>query len=478
MVSSPTVDPHLNLYEVNVNPEINRVEVGKTATFECGVQLTDQDNPIRSFTWVASNVIAKENRFSFDNNQRILHIDDVKTYDNNTNVECIVTMDTGARLGAFGHIVVLPKSTSPLFPPTETSAPTVSTVSESLPAPAGLNWVTGVIAGALSGVFLLIIIALLAYVCHLKRRTKKRKWSALLTPTVTGSPTVGYHHESDGVSVQYAKPHIHRDRDRSHLDSYNSSIMSSVFQYDIPRSSSVPMSPDVIPNHPPAPSPIGHAKLYKQKSHNPAYLQHNSSNLQKSLRHHQSMPSLNDNRKSGRLPSRDGYEDMESGRLSVISRTRSDMRTPSTSTSRLSHPYDNISRSYVNLSSSHNHLDVPQNSYRSSFHQSSWSVASARSYENIASSDSPAYQNTPDFVAYHNQPMQRAPSFEIIDGAEDHNRNQRRLNYASLHLEDSDASPAPSQDSLDTKRTNYAKIRGIIKVFRTKRSTRVNIVNH
>ena len=448
--------PLVNQIQLAVVPEINRVKLGNTATFDCDAQLSVTDDPIQSFSWVASNLIAKEGRYSFDNNQRTLHVSDIKIYDNDTSVECLVTTDSGSRQAAFGHIVVLPDDTSPLHPRNSTASPTLppparnvsgglTTVSSAGP----FDWSTGLIFGVVSCAFLFVILALLVYVWHLKRRNRNRKSlnnDELLTPTITvnnNESSVMYNRDFDNVSVQYAKPQ--KSRSVSNL-----SMMSSIFQYDIPRTSSHSPSPDIIPNS----SPPSHAKLYKQKrtSHNMPH---------KGMHHHRSMPSLS---VVSRTLSTDGYEDMDSGRLSRAS-------------SHISRQYDNLS---PNLSSSHNHLGPPSNvgnSQSKSLSQySNWSVqepSRAISYENIAGSSKSSFQNSEDFVAYQNQPIQRAPSFEIVDDSEKH---RQRLNYASLHLDDGHDSPVPVQNSDDN--TTYAKIRGIIRILRTKRSTRVNIVNH
>ena len=448
-----TMAPLVNQVQLSVVPEINRVKLGSTATFDCDAQLSVADDPIQNFSWVASNLIAKEGRYSFDNNQRTLHVSDIKSYDNNTSVECLVTTDSGGRQAAFGHIVVLPDDTSPLHPRNSTASPTISharTVSGGLTtvAPADpFDWSTGLILGVVSCAFLLVIFALLVYVWHLKRRNGNRKsWNndELLAPTITvnnNQSSVIYDGDFDNVSVQYAKPQ--KSRSVSNL-----SMMSSIFQYDIPRSSSHSPSPDIIPNS----SSPSHGKLYKQKrtSHNMPH---------KGMHHHRSMPSLN---VGSRTLSTEGYEDMDSGRLSRAS-------------SQISHQYDNLSPS--NLSASHNHLGPPSNvgndQSKPLSQYSNWSVQEPSrgiSYENIAESSQSSFQNSQDFAEYQNQPLQRGPSFEIIDDGE---RDRRRLNYASLHLDDGHDSPVPVQDN-----TTYAKIRGIIKILRTKRSTRVNIVNH
>ena len=92
-------------FSVTVTPAINQVLVGDTATFECiahgGVQ-------IQEYEWVGSEKIALEERFTYDDAKRFLHVNDVKAYDNNTVVDCTATAIGGVQMTSSSTLIALP----------------------------------------------------------------------------------------------------------------------------------------------------------------------------------------------------------------------------------------------------------------------------------------------------------------------------------------------------------------------------------
>ncbi len=91
------------LFTVSVVPPIVKAPLGETATFECQV---DGNVEVASYAWVGSEKIAKEGRFSYSQNKKVLHVADLRDYDNNTWVDCTVRA-TGREKFDSGRIVVL-----------------------------------------------------------------------------------------------------------------------------------------------------------------------------------------------------------------------------------------------------------------------------------------------------------------------------------------------------------------------------------
>ena len=83
----------------------NRVALGATATFECNVTGNVE---VRQYDWVASDKIARDGRFSYGESMKILYVNNVKDYDNQTFVDCTVTVVDGRTGMDNGRIFVLP----------------------------------------------------------------------------------------------------------------------------------------------------------------------------------------------------------------------------------------------------------------------------------------------------------------------------------------------------------------------------------
>lgn len=443
------MDSLTTLFQVNVLPEINHVQLGDTATFECSVD-DAADIPIQSFSWIASNLIAKEARYDFDNNHRTLHVSNVKDYDNNTSVECIVTSESGTRQTAFGHISVFPETNSPLIPRTDslhtTSAPSNTTFDANTGGSTSgplFDQTSAILIGTISLGFLVVIIALIVYICRLKRDGRTRKLSSLLTPTIhvrDKPPTAHFNRESDTVSVQYARP----------VRVFRTASSNSSTSYDVPRSS-------VVAPRSPGGNPKSQNKFYKQRQ-----------TTTKTLKHHRSMPSLS---VTSRSLSTDGYEDMDRGsKISGNSLILPNLVVNANGTTRNRSNTDSIH-------GSGNHLHIPSLSASRTPSYSNWSLhaPNSASYENVDNNTHLSYSSTQtaEEVPYENQRMGRVPSFEFADEGQP---RDRRIDYASLYLEDGHSSPVPSQEEVN--KTTYSKIRGIIQVLRTRHSTRVNIVDH
>ena len=435
----------LSTLVVDVEPDIAYIQPRGTATFDCDV--IDYTEPIHAFAWTTIPPIS-DSRLTYDNNQKTIHIHNLRTSENNTIVTCTVFPENGVGINFSGEIVMLeedndgdggegdgedgenprprprlttPRKTTQRIQPSTvpandvltrriTATSTITPNVPKVPMPTSVPWdpkTNGYSARTTNPATIGTLIAiclffLLAIIFVIVRRVRKNRQSSKRQRT-------------GNRSAMYFNPH------RRPQDGYDIAPTPPMAPTIDSRNSS--QSPDLIPP--------GHGRLYNPRYQKPIH------------KNHKSLPSLAHT--SG--VDVEEYVYMEPG----------DQRGQSLGM--LGVPfgdgYDHLARS--NPESLHklaNPISPPA------------PPGTPTNYAKLTAK-SPPQSNDP---SYENHDVARKHTFELNE--------QKRLKYASLNHQDGTSDSLTHGQHPPKRKTSYAKIRGVLRILRTQNSTRVNIDPH
>ena len=436
----------LSTLVVDVEPDIAYVQPRGTATFDCDV--IDYSEPIHAFGWTTDPPIS-DSRLTYDNNQKTIHIHNLRTSENNTIVTCHAFPENGVGHNFSGEIVMLeedndgdggdgdgdeeenprprprlttPRRTTQRIQPSTVpendvltrSIATTSTNRSNVPKvsmPTSMPWdpktneysartTNPATVGTLIAICLFFILAIIFVIV---RRVRKNRQSSKHQRTVNRSA-------------------MHFDRDRRLQEGYAIAPMPPMAHTIDSRNSS--QSPDQIPP--------GHGRLYTPRYQKPIH------------KNHKSLPSL---AHTGAVDVED-YVYMEPG---------ADQRGQSLGM--LGVPfgdgYDHLARS--NPESLHK-LANPISPPAPPGTPANYAKLTAKS---LPQSTDPSYENH-EIAGKH--------TFELNE--------KKRLKYASLNHQDGTSDSFTNGQHPPKRKTSYAKIRGVLRILRTQNSTRVNIDPH